>query len=268
MAPRDTQSDEFVTSVARGLAVIQAFGPDHARMSLSEVAKRTDLSRAAARRFLMTLCRLGFAKTDGKYFELTPKILSLGFAYLSSLGFPEIAQPHLEAVSAKLGESSSTSVLDGYDVVYVARSAAPHRIMSVSLNIGTRLPAHATSMGQVLLGDLQPKDLDAYLQRGNFRSYTPRTLTTPDDLRKRIEAGRRNGFVMCDQELEIGLRSLAVPVRGVDGATVASINVSVHAAQVSKRTMLGDYLAVLKKGAADISQSLILNEQQSRGRKK
>ena len=254
--PKTERTGDFVTSLARGLTVIQAFSADARRMTLTEVAERTDLTRAAARRFLLTLHQLGFVAFDGKYFALTPRVLSLGFAYLSSQDFWEATRPYLEEVTHKLNESCSAAVLDGSEVVYVARSAAPHRLMSVALNIGTRLPAHATSMGQILLGGLGDDTWQAYCRNTTLSRFTSRTLTDPTALRVRVCAARDHGYVLVDQELEEGLRSLAVPVYNDKGEMLAAINVSTHAARVSRTAMLRDFLPHLRATAMRIGAAI------------
>src|ERR1700712_1664481 len=191
----------FVQSLERGLAVIRAFGAEHPELTLSEVARSTGLTRAAARRFLLTLTDLGYVRTDGKHFALTPRILELGFAFLSSLTLPEVAEPHLERLAAELRESSSVSVLDGDEIVYVGR-VPTSRIMRVSINVGTRFPAYATSMGRVLLAALEPQQLDAYLERAPIRPLTPRAIDNPHDLRAELERIRaQGGWALVDQEL-------------------------------------------------------------------
>lgn len=253
---RPERSGDFVASLARGLAVIQAFSADASRMTLTEVAERTDLTRAAARRFLLTLHALGFVTYDGKYFALTPRVLCLGYAYLSSLDFWEATRPYLEEVTHRLNESCSAAVLDGGDVVYVARSAARHRLMSVTLRVGTRLPAHATSMGQVLLGGLGDREWQAYCRQATLTRYTSRTLTHPDALLARVRAVREHGYALVDQELEEGLRSLAVPVYDGKGVLRAAINLSTHAARISKAAILRDYLPGLRTAAGKIGTAM------------
>src|SRR4051812_36275522 len=202
------RGEHFVQSLERGLAVIRAFGPDDPELTLSDVARRTGLTRAAARRFLLTLTDLGYVRSDGKRFALTPRILELGFAFLSSLTLPEVAEPHLERLAAELRESSSVSVLDGDEIVYVGR-VPTSRIMRVSINVGTRFPAYATSMGRVLLAALPPAELDAYLTRAELRALTPRAIDNADDLRAELRRIREQGWALVDQELEEGLRSIA-----------------------------------------------------------
>lgn len=236
-------SDDHVRSLARGLAVIRAFGPERGELTLSDVARHTDLTRAAARRFLLTLVGLGYVRTDGKLFALTPRVLDLGYAYLSSQSLPEVAAPHLEALSAAIGESCSVSVLDGTEIVYIARHAAA-RIMSVRIAVGTRFPAHVTSMGRVLLAALPPADLDtilAELPPAPPTSPTRRPATSATsaasaasaasavEIRRAVEAARTAGWALVDQELETGLRSVAAPIRDRSGSTVAAVNVSTQA---------------------------------------
>ena len=194
-------SPDYVQSLARGLAVIRCFDNRNQRRTLSDVARATDLTRATARRFLLTLVELGYVATDGSAFWLTPRVLELGYSYLSSLSLPEVAQPHLERLSHKVHESSSVSILDGADIVYVARVPVS-RIMTVGITIGTRLPAYATSMGRVLLAGLPDDELDAYLEKLDIERLTERTITARDDLKAAILAVRADGICVLDQELE------------------------------------------------------------------
>ncbi|KOS56821.1 MULTISPECIES: IclR family transcriptional regulator [Rhodococcus] len=248
-------SPDYVQSLARGLSVIKAFDAEHPRRTLSEVAKATDLTRATARRFLLTLVELGYVRTDGSQFWLTPRVLELGYSYLSSLTLPDVARPHLEALAQKVHESTSVSVLDGGDVVYVARVPVS-RIMTVSITIGTRFPAHATSMGRVLLAGLSPADLDAYLATATLEPLTSRTLVTPDDLRAELDRIRRDGYCIVDQELEEGLRSLAAPIRDASGAVVAAVNISTQAARYSLDAVHSDLVPAVVDTAAAISADL------------
>lgn len=218
-------SPEFVQSFARGLAVIEAFGADHTELTLSEVADATNLSRAAARRFLHTLVDLGYARRAGDRFALTPKVLRLGTAYLSGYGLPQIAQPHLEQLSAEVGESTSVAVLDGTDIVYVAR-VATRQIMTVGITVGTRFPAFATSMGRVLLAGLSTDDLDAYFAAAQLDPPAGRTVTDESSLRAIFGDVREQGWCVVDEELAPGLRSIAAPVVDATGAVVAAVNVS------------------------------------------
>ncbi|MGT2462313.1 IclR family transcriptional regulator domain-containing protein [Sinomonas atrocyanea] len=220
--------DAFVQSLARGLAVVRAFDAEHQEMTLSEVAARTALTRATARRFLHTLVELGYVRTDGRTFSLTPLVLQLGYAYLSGQRLPELAQPILEELSHRHGESTSLAILDGTDIVYLARIHT-RRIISVGISPGTRFPAHATSMGRVLLAALTPAELAAYFSRAELAPLTPRTLTSREAIEAEVGRVREAGYAVVDQELEVGLRSLAVPVLGADGRTVAAINMALSA---------------------------------------
>ncbi|MFZ2527467.1 MAG: IclR family transcriptional regulator C-terminal domain-containing protein [Rhodococcus sp. (in: high G+C Gram-positive bacteria)] len=248
-------SPDFVQSLARGLAVVKAFDAAQPRQTLSDVAKTTGLTRATARRFLLTLTELGYVRTDGSRFWLTPRVLELGYSYLSSLTLPDVARPHLEALAAAVHESTSVSVLDGDDIVYVARVPVT-RIMTVSITLGTRFPAHATSMGRVLLAGLPPADLDAYLARADLTALTDRTVATAADLRAELETIRRDGYSIVDQELEEGLRSLAAPIRDAAGAVVGAVNISTHAARYTLDTVRDELAPAVVATAAAISTDL------------
>ena len=224
--PAAARNSEFVQSLERGLAVIRAFDADSPELTLSDVARLTGLTRAAARRFLLTLADLGYVRTDGRLFALRPRVLELGYSYLSSLGLPEVALPHMDSLVAQVHESSSLSVLDGAEIVYVAR-VPTRRIMTVAITVGTRFPAYATSMGRVLLAGLDADALDAYLRGLQLRELTPKTITQPARLRIALNRVRNQGYAMVDQELEVGLRSIAVPVH-VAGRVVGALNVSRH----------------------------------------
>lgn len=251
-----TRAAYHVQSLERGLAVIRAFGAGAPELTLSDVARATGLTRAAARRFLLTLVDLGYVRTDGKFFSLTARVLELGYSFLSSMTLPEVAQPHLERLSAEVRESSSVSVLDGSDIVYVARVAVS-RIMTVSINVGTRFPAYATSMGHVLLAGLDDDELTEYLERTPLKPLTSHTLTSPAALRAELAKVREQGWALVDQELEEGLRSVAAPIRDRHGRVVAAANVST---QVSRNTpesvreeMVPPLLAAAKRIEADLA---------------
>jgi IclR family pca regulon transcriptional regulator len=246
---------DFVQSLDRGLAVIRAFGPDRERLSLSEVARATGLTRAATRRFLLTLVQLGYVRSDGREFSLRPRVLELGYAYLSGLALPEIASPHLEELVAKVRESSSISVLDGDHIVYVAR-VPTKRIMTVTISVGTRFPAYATSMGRVLLAAMSPEDFELYLSRADLDALTGRTVTDPDQLREVVREVDRHGYALVDQELEEGLRAIAAPIRGAGGAVTAAINVSAHASRVSMAAMRTNLLPEMLETARRIEADL------------
>ena len=249
---------EFVQSLERGLTVIRALrAPEPA--TLSEVARATGLSRAAARRFLHTLARLGYVKESGGRFRLTAQVLELGYAYLSSLTLPELAQPHLEELAETVHESSSVSVLDGDDIVYVAR-VPTRRIMTVAISVGTRFPAYATSMGRVLLAGLAGGELDAYLARADLAELTAATLTRPPALRAELDRVRRQGWAVVDQELEPGLRSVAAPIHDRAGEVVAAVNISAHAGRTTldqlRRAVVPQVVATARRIERDLANQL------------
>src|SRR3984957_5515292 len=249
------RNSDFVQSLDRGLAVIRAFGPDREKLSLSEVARATGLTRAATRRFLLTLVKLGYVRNDGREFSLRPRVLELGYAYLSGLALPEVAAPHLEELVARLHESSSISVLDGLQIVYVAR-VPTKRIMTVAISVGTRFPAHATSMGRVLLAGMSEPELDRYLAAADFEAFTARTVTDPERLREIVREVARLGYAIVDQELEEGLRAIAAPIHGAGDAVAAAINVSAHASRVSMAAMRSDLLPAMLETARRIEADL------------
>jgi IclR family pca regulon transcriptional regulator len=249
------RDSDFVQSLDRGLAVIKAFGPDRDRLSLSEVARATGLTRAAARRFLLTLVKLGYVRNDGREFSLRPRVLELGYAYLSGLAMPEIAAPYLEELVAKLRESSSISVLDGHHIVYVAR-VPTKRIMTVAISVGTRFPAFATSMGRVLLSGLSEDDLDRYLAEASFEPLTANTVTDPVRLKEIVLEVGSQGYAIVDQELEEGLRAIAAPIRGSGEGVTAAINVSAHASRVSLEAMRTELLPAMLNTARQIETDL------------
>jgi IclR family transcriptional regulator, pca regulon regulatory protein len=253
-AETDTNPD-FVLSLFRGLKVIESFEGHTGGRTVAEVALHTGVSRAAARRLLLTLELLGYAETDGRVFRLKPRILNLGFSYLSSASLPAIAQPFLEHLTEVLHESSSLSVLDGEQIVYIARSATK-RVMSVALSVGSRLPAYCTSMGRVLLAALPEKEFSAYLDRVILKALTPKTLTDKTLFPDVIAKVRADGYALTDEELEVGLRSIAVPIIGSQGRIVASINVGVHAARVSSAELLHRVLPVLQGSAQSLARSI------------
>ncbi len=248
-------SPDYVQSLARGLAVIRAFDGEHPRRTLSEVAQATDLTRATARRFLLTLVELGYVRSDGNQFWLTPRVLELGYSFLSSLSLPDLAGPHLEALAEKVRESTSVSILDGTDIVYVARVPVS-RIMTVSINIGTRFPAYATSMGRVLLADLTADALDVYLAKVDLTPLTDTTVTTKRQLRAELAQVRADGYCVVDQELEHGLRSMAAPVRDQHGVVVAAVNISTQAGRYTLAEVRDSLVPALLETAAAIEHDL------------
>jgi IclR family transcriptional regulator, pca regulon regulatory protein len=247
-APR---SPDHVQSLERGLAVIRAFDAEHRELTLSDVARATGLTRATARRSLLTLVNLGYMTVIDGRFSLRPRVLELGYPYLSSLGLPELAPPHMERLVAQVNESSSISVLDDTDVVYVVR-VPTRRIMSITLSVGSRLPSYCTSMGRVLLAGLPDSELGRLLERIELRPLTPRTITDVDELRQVLARARQRGYALTDQELEAGLRSIAVPIRDSSGTVLAALNVSVHASRGSGATLRREVLPLLLETAAAI----------------
>jgi IclR family pca regulon transcriptional regulator len=246
---------DFVLSLARGVRVIEAFESHTGGLSVADVARITGFSRAAARRLLMTLELLGYAETNGKAYQLRARVLNLGFSYLSSASLPTLAQPILERVTELVRESSSLCVLDGDQIVYLARSTAK-RVMSVGLSVGSRLPAYCTSMGRVLIAALSDEQLDRYLQRADLKPLTPKTVTDRRKLADILRQVRSDGFALADEELELGLRSIAVPVRSRNGSTIAAMNTGVHAARVSADEMLSRILPVLQDNARTLGNYL------------
>jgi len=249
------RNSDFVQSLDRGLAVIRAFGPERERLSLSEVARATGLTRAAARRFLLTLVKLGYVRNDGREFSLRPRVLELGYAYLSGLALPEVAAPHMEELVARLHESSSITVLDGHQIVYVVR-VPTKRIMTVAISVGTRFPAYATSMGRVLLADLPAEELERYLAEERFEPLTAHTVTSPARLREIVREVAAEGYAIVDQELEEGLRAVAAPIRGAADVGTAAINVSTHASRISMDAMRDRVLPALLETAREIEADL------------
>ena len=255
MSQQRPRSADFVQSLERGLLVIRAFDAEHRQLGLSEVARISGLTRAAARRFLLTLETLGYVTFSEGRFSLTPRVLELGYAYLSSLTLPEVAQPHMEALVAQVNESSSISVLDDTDIVYVAR-VPTRRIMSITLSVGTRLPAYATSMGRVLLAALPDAELTELLERTELRPLSSHTITDVVSLRAALDRVRRQGWAAVDQELEEGLRSLAVPIHDASGVVIAALNVSVHASRGSMTSLRREVLPLAQVAARAIEADL------------
>jgi IclR family transcriptional regulator, pca regulon regulatory protein len=251
MAGRGSGPD-FVESLARGLDVLRCFDDHHRAMALAEVAAATGLARPTARRLLLTLEELGYVRSSDGAFELTPKVITLGTAYVASLGLWEVARPHLEALVRQTAESSSMAQLDGSDIVYVARVSVP-KIIALRVDIGTRFPAQQTSQGKVLLAALRPDALDAVLKIPS-RSGLPRYIgRTRQGLDEELAQVRARGWALADEELAPGVRSIAVPVRDGTGAVRAAMNVTVHAAETSKETLLDHHLPKLLRTAGEVS---------------
>ncbi|HZI83123.1 MAG TPA: IclR family transcriptional regulator C-terminal domain-containing protein [Casimicrobiaceae bacterium] len=240
----------FMASLARGLAVIRAFTQQRRHLTIAQLSQRTGIPRAGVRRCLYTLSKLGYvASDDGRTYMLRPSILALGHAYLSSTPLASAVQPLLDRITRELHESSSMAVLEGDDILYVARSSTNARVMSIDLGIGSRLPAFCTSMGRVLLAGLPQADLRAYLARAPLKRLTARTVDTPDALGAVLKSVRRSGYAIVDQELEIGLRSIAVPVIDGEGRAVAAINIGTQSSRVSIAEMENRFLPALRAAA-------------------
>lgn len=246
------QNRDFVSALASGLEVILAFSESDPRMTLSEVAARTSMNRARARRFLLTLHALGYVRKQQRDFELTPKVLQLGYSFLSANSYRSVIQQYLDDITKESNESSSLGVLDGDDVIYVARSAAKHRLMAISLSVGTRLSAAHTSMGRVLLAQLSDSNLDAYLKRVELKAHTGKSITDKTQLRDTIQTIRQRGYCIVDQEMDPGLRSLAVPTFDANNKLLGAINISTNAARISLPTLTERFLPLLQDRARSI----------------
>jgi IclR family transcriptional regulator, pca regulon regulatory protein len=251
MAGRGAGPD-FVEALARGLDVLASFDADHRSMSLTEVATAAGLARPTARRLLLTLEELGFVRSTGGTFQLTPKVLTLGMAYVGALGLWDIARPHLEALVARTGESSSMAQLDGSDIVYVARVSVP-KLIALRVDIGTRFPAVQTSQGKVLLAALSPAELEAALAEPSRAGLPPYIGRSPERLREELTEVRARGWALADEELAPGVRSVAAPVRDGTGTVRAAMNVTVHAAETTIERLLHEHLPLLLRTAGDVS---------------
>jgi IclR family pca regulon transcriptional regulator len=253
LAQRGSGSGEFVEALARGLDVIKAFGPTALTLTVSDVAARTGLARPTARRLLLTLEQLGYVRSVEGVYTLTTRTLELGTSYISALGMWEVARPHLVALVARTGESSSMSELDGSDIVYTARVPVA-KIIAFSVKIGTLFPAAATSMGRVLLADKTPEQLDEILATPSRSGIIPRVIQSRAELDASLELVRERGWAMSDEMLSVGVRSIAAPVRDARGRTAAAMNVTVHAAETSVEQLTGEYLPLLLETAAAVSE--------------
>ncbi|MFB9948779.1 IclR family transcriptional regulator [Rhizobium puerariae] len=246
---------DFIGGLAKGLKVIEAFGETTPKLAIADVARAAGLDRATARRCLLTLAGLGYADYDGKFFALTPRILRLGHAYLSATPLPHIVQPFLDKLSEEVCQSASASVLDGTEIVYIAR-ASQKRVMSINLVPGSRLPAYCASMGRVLLAALPEEDARALLRQTVLKAYTPRTRTDPAQLMEELARVRAQGFAVIDQELELGLCSIAVPLENDRGRVVAALNIGAPAASVPAEEMADRYLDALRSVAKSLKPLL------------
>jgi IclR family pca regulon transcriptional regulator len=247
---------DFVQSLERGLLVLRSFTPDQPDLSVTEVAERTNISRAAARRILFTLERLGYTARDrAGLFHLQPAVLTLGYGYLAGQQLPQIARPYLQVVAEQLHGSSSLAVIDHYDVVFVARARSPS-LVSTTVDVGSRLPAHVTALGRVLLADLPDEQIDRYLEGARIQRLTHLTKVAPEEIKQAVLDAREKRYSMVDQELAIGVRAVAVPVYDKSGTVAASLNVSVADARASVEEILGLCLPVLRTVAGKISAAL------------
>jgi IclR family pca regulon transcriptional regulator len=254
-APIPASDPEFVQGLERGFMVIKAFSADSPALTIAEVAGRTSLTRAVARRYLLTLRTLGYLVQNGTRFSPTPRLLDLGHTYLASLNVADVAQPHIERVVERLHESCSMAVLDGHDCVYVARVPA-RRILSSNLVVGSRLPAHATAMGKVLLAHLPPAQLDRYFATAPLTKFTKFTVNGEAALRKALETVRTRGWTGADQEYVLGLRTLAAPIYDRHGHVPAALNVAGAVSVVSMKEMTRSYLPALLEAAEHITRAL------------
>jgi IclR family pca regulon transcriptional regulator len=250
----DERSRDFVRSLERGLAIIRVFSAERPSLTVSEIAHEAGLTRAAARRFLLTLCELGYVYGKNNRYELTPQVLELGYSYLSALSFPDIALPRLEKLVSQTSEASEGSILDRGDIVYVVRVPGP-ALMTISVNVGARRPAHATAMGRVLLANLPAPDIEDYLNTYELTPFTPQTITDATELRAELRKVREDGYALVSQELEDGLVAIAVPVRDRMGRARAAINLSTHVGRKSVEEMRA-LVPVLKEAAAEIELGL------------
>ena len=250
------ESESFVRTFARGLKVIEVMGQGTSRQTLGEIAEGVDLPRTAVRRFLLTLIDLSFVRTDGKHYWLTPRVLRLGLSYLSTLPYWRPSQLALEKLCTRIGQSCALSVLDEEDIVYVHRQHAK-RILPMSPSLGSRLPAHAVSMGRVLLAGLSDDELDIYLQNATFKKLTNATVVAPAKLKKLIRQTQVQGYAWISGELDESICGLAVPVRDKDGATIAAINVSLPAGAHDEETATRQFLTELRQTASEIRAAVM-----------
>lgn len=251
-----TGDPDFMTSLARGLAVVQAFQERKRHLTIAQISHRTEIPRAAVRRCLHTLIKLGYATSDGRTYSLLPKVLTLGHAYVSSTPLAVSAQPYLDRMSEQLHEACNMATLEGNDILYIARSATTQRLISVDLSVGGRLPAYCTSMGRVLLAGLDNVSLQDYLEQVELQPKTRKTLVEKTQLDHCLQQVRQQGWCIVDQELEQGLRSIAVPVYDASGQVLAALNVSTHAGRVSRNDLEQRFLPIMLAASRDLSLQL------------
>lgn len=253
--PMRANERDHVGALEKGLAVIEAFEASNSTLTLSEVARRTGLTRATARRYLLTLTRLNYAECDGKFFSLAPRVLRLGYAYLSTASLPKLAQPVLEAIGERTREVASIAILEGAEIAFLAHSAN-RRILSATFGLGTRLPAYCTAMGRVLLASRSDAEIEHFLKRIKPQKLTARTKTAQRELLAEIIRARTNGYSISDEELEIGLRSIAVPVTDSRGEVKLAMSVSLQSGRMTTAQMIQQILPALKSGSQSLSAML------------
>lgn len=251
VAPRD-----LVQSLVRGLAVLQSFGPDRKAMTMTQVAVAAGISKPSARRFLLTLQSMGYVKRNGETFHLMPKVLDLGFAYFASLELSEIVEPHLDQLNAHVQEACSVGILDGDSVVYIARSQWQRVRSTVVARVGTRIDPAATALGRVLLASLHDSELDDFIVHHRFEQYTEHTVTDPAAFRELVAGVRSQGWALCDQELELGMRTLAAPLRDSSGMVIAGINVAANYLRVPLSRLMDEVLPLLQETARSIEAEI------------
>ncbi|MDR7299998.1 IclR family transcriptional regulator domain-containing protein [Haloactinomyces albus] len=257
----EERGEHFVKSFERGLAVLRAFSAEQPELTLTEVAESAELTRAGARRFLLTLVDLGYVRMSGRRFALTPRVMEFGYAFLSGRPLPTIADPHLHQLAEDLRESTSVAVLDGNDIYYVARVPSS-RLLSVAITVGTRFPAHATSMGKVLLAGLSEQDFSARLESMELSALTERTITSPKALRAEIEQVRARGWALSDGELEEGLHGVAAPLRDRSAHVIAAVNISLQTHSTEESMVRRDIVPPLLSAASRIEADLSLHPTQ------
>jgi len=252
---RSGKDREYVAGLEKGLAVIEAFGLRHPRLTLSEAAQMTGLTRASARRCLLTLTKLGYASFDGRYFRLAPRALRLGQAFLNSNDVAKVAQPVLESISERTHESASVAILDGAETVFIAR-ATTRMSLSIGVSIGTRLPVHCSATGRVLLAGLSDKEVEALFRRTPPRKLTPKTIVAVDALVAEVRRARAEGYAISDEEIELGLRSIAVPIRNSEGEVLAAMSLSVRTQRMRRDEMVKTLLPALEAGRRALTDAL------------
>jgi IclR family transcriptional regulator, pca regulon regulatory protein len=253
--PRSRSRSDFVKSLDRGLAVLCAFGADSPTMTVSDVAEQTGITRAASRRFLLTLTDLGYLSTDGRSFTIMPRVLELGYSYLSALSLPELAQPYMAELARQIKTGVSISILDGVETVNIGRVETTG-LVRVTVAVGTRLPAHCNSMGRVLLAALSREKLEEYFDKAVIEARTPRTVTDPVKLRRVIAKVSEQGYALVNQELENGLIALAVPLHNVGSNVIAAMNVTTHPYRIDLQAIRRQFLPPLQAAARRIDDVL------------